>query len=118
MENRRAHVRFQVAVAAEIIRDGETLTAETRDISAGGVAVLLAQALPEGETIELMLILTQDGIEDASEEPFEARAHVMWSAPTEDGPTMIGLRFANLPPAQRQRLERFLVVVHGAERDH
>ena len=108
MENRREHVRFQVAVAAEIVKGGNTLTAETRDVSAGGVAVLLAHSLPEGDTVALTLILTQDGIEDASEEPFETAANVMWAAPTDDGRTMTGLRFANTEPAQRQRLERFL----------
>ena len=111
MENRREHLRFEVAVAAEITKGGQTLTAETRDISEGGVAVLLGESLPEGSTIELLLILTQDGIEDASEEPFESPANVMWSAPTEDGRAMIGLRFAKTLPAQRQRLQRFLVAL-------
>jgi c-di-GMP-binding flagellar brake protein YcgR len=84
--------------------------AETRDISEGGVAVLLEQALPEGDTIELLLILTQDGIEDPNEEPFESSAHVMWSAEAEDGRTMVGLRFTKMQPSQRQRLDRFLVI--------
>jgi c-di-GMP-binding flagellar brake protein YcgR len=111
MENRREHVRFEVAVAAEITKDGQTLTAETRDVSEGGVSVLLGEPLPEGITIELLLILTQDGIEDANEEPFESPASVMWSATTEDGRAMTGLRFAKTQPAQRQRLQRFLVAI-------
>jgi c-di-GMP-binding flagellar brake protein YcgR len=114
MENRRAHVRFRAAVAAEIIRGDETLTAETRDISAGGVAVLLPEPLREGSRVSLLLILTQDGIEDANEEPFEAAASVMWSAPTESGHVMVGLRFVNVAPTQRQRLERFLSALHSA----
>jgi c-di-GMP-binding flagellar brake protein YcgR len=113
MENRRAHVRFEVAVAAEITLDGDTLTAATRDISEGGVAAMLPDPLPEGRSVSLLLILTQDGIEDADEEPFETAATVMWSAPTEQGHALVGLRFANVQPAQRQQLQRFLAAMRS-----
>jgi c-di-GMP-binding flagellar brake protein YcgR len=108
MENRRQHTRFNVAVAAEVTLRNETLTGETRDISAGGVSVTLSRALPEDSTVALSLILTEDGIEDPDEEPFETQASVMWAAPTEDGAAMHGLRFTQVAPEQRKRLERFL----------
>jgi len=73
--------------------------------------VILSAALQEGATIELALILTQDGIEDPNEEPFESKASVMWSAPTEDGKAMMGLRFAQVAPDQRRRLQRFLTAL-------
>ncbi|MDD9934681.1 MAG: PilZ domain-containing protein [Myxococcales bacterium] len=108
MENRRQHTRYEAEVAAEIELDGDTLIGETRDISEGGVAVILAQPLDEGSDIELTLILTQDGIEDPNEEPFETTASVMWAAPTEDGKSMMGLRFEDTAGDQTQRLGRFL----------
>lgn len=111
MDNRRKHVRHSLAIAAEIAVADETLTAETRDISAGGVSVILSEPLQEGSTVALLLILTQDGIEDPSEEPFESSASVMWSAPTESGGAMMGLRFAQVGPEQRKRLERFLAAL-------
>jgi c-di-GMP-binding flagellar brake protein YcgR len=91
--------------------------AETRDISEGGVAVVLEEPLHEGSTIELALILTQDGIEDPTEEPFATRASVMWAAPTEDGQAMVGLRFSGVAPAQAQRLKRFLAAVTEQRHD-
>jgi c-di-GMP-binding flagellar brake protein YcgR len=115
MENRRKHVRYQLAIAAEITIDDDTLTAETRDISEGGVSVLLREPLEEGGTVELSLILTQDGIEDASEQPFETRASVMWAAPTDDGTAIVGLRFAQVSPEQGKRLARFLKAVNASD---
>jgi c-di-GMP-binding flagellar brake protein YcgR len=104
----REHPRYAVAIAAEIEADGDTLIAATRDISDGGVAVVLNEPLDEGSTVELALILTQDGIEDATEDPFAASANVMWTAPTADGRAMVGLRFVQVAAPERKRLERFL----------
>lgn len=70
--------------------------------------MVLREPLEEGSTIALALILTQDGIEDATEDPFASSANVMWSAPTEDGRAMVGLRFLQVAPPERKRLERFL----------
>jgi c-di-GMP-binding flagellar brake protein YcgR len=108
MDNRRQNPRAQITIAAELETDGDTLSGETRDLSAGGVSVLLEQGLDEGQTLELSLILTEDGIEDAVEEPFFTRAAVIWAAPTDDGQTMVGLRFRDTAPQQLQRLQRFL----------
>jgi len=108
MDNRRENPRAHVTIAAELEADGDTLSGETRDLSAGGVSVLLEQSLAEGLILELALILTEDGIEQADEEPFCTKAAVMWAAPTDDGHTMVGLRFKDTAPQQLQRLQRFL----------
>jgi c-di-GMP-binding flagellar brake protein YcgR len=108
MDNRRKHPRYHVAIAAEIETARGTLAGETRDVSEGGVAVILHEALAEQSTIDVTLLLTQDGIEDANEDPFECRASVMWAAPTEDGQAMMGLRFTQVKPDQLVRLQRFL----------
>jgi c-di-GMP-binding flagellar brake protein YcgR len=116
MDNRRRHVRYKLAIVAEIATGDDTLTAETRDISEGGVSVLLKEPLAEGSKLALSLILTQDGIEDPREEPLDISASVMWSAPTENGTAMLGLRFAQVSPEQRKRLERFIRAASDSER--
>lgn len=111
MKNRRAHVRYEASVAAEIELRGETLEGETRDISEGGASVVFAAAIPDGSKIALTLILTQDGIEDPDQEPFTGPASVMWSAPQDDGRTMMGVRFAAVSAEQKKQLQKFLAVL-------
>ena len=113
--NRRKNVRYKVAVTAELELADETWTAETRDISAGGVSLILDREIKEGEKISVTLILTQDGIEDAREEPFQATAEVMWTAPTDAGPWIAGFRWNELGQAQTRQLERFLKAAQPAE---
>ena len=111
MKNRRAHVRYEASVTAEIELRGETLVGESRDISEGGASVVFAANVPDGSKIALTLILTQDGIEDPDHEPFTAEASVMWSAPQDDGRAMMGLRFANVSAAQKKQLNHFLAAL-------
>jgi c-di-GMP-binding flagellar brake protein YcgR len=104
MENRRQHIRYSVAVAAELMLEGDTCAGETRDISMGGVSVSVDREIKENSSVELALILTQDGIE----EPFETKADVMWNAPSDSGSWMIGLRFSGLGKAHADQLQRFI----------
>jgi c-di-GMP-binding flagellar brake protein YcgR len=111
MKNRREHLRYEAAVAAEIELRGETLEGETRDISEGGASVVFSTAIPDDSRIALTLILMQDGIEDPHQEPFTAQASVMWSAPQDDGRTMLGVRFASVTAAQKTQLKSFLAAL-------
>jgi c-di-GMP-binding flagellar brake protein YcgR len=106
--NRREYQRYQVAVAAEIEVSGDTLVGETRDISLGGVSVIIDCQLQENSTVELALILTQDGIEDPNEDPFETKAKVIWIAPTDNDQFMIGVRFLDLGEKKTAQLKRFV----------
>lgn len=111
MKNRRAHVRYEASVSAEIELRGETLEGETRDISEGGASVIFSTSLPDASKIALTLILMQDGIEDPDNEPFTGEASVMWSAPQDDGRFMMGVRFSALSAAQRSKLSTFLAAL-------
>lgn len=111
MDNRRSTPRYPVSVAAEIDLDGEVFEGETRDISMGGVSVLVDEVLDEGTSLDLTLMLIEDGIESAIEEAVTTRAEVMWTAPTDDGACMAGLRFGALEPLASKRLQRFLTAV-------
>jgi hypothetical protein len=108
MDNRRKHARYAVAVAAELETSTDTLAGQTRDVSEGGASVMLDAALSEGSQLRLTLLLTQDGIEDPHEEPFETDATVSWAAPTDSGACLIGLRFAPPAPELLAKLKRFL----------
>ena len=110
-ENRRKHIRYKVAVTAELAIDGDTYAAETRDISMGGVSICIDREIKENSSIELALLLTQDGIEDPDDEPFETEAQVIWNAPTDTGAWMVGLRFANLAQEHTNHLQRFITAL-------
>ncbi|HJL18738.1 MAG TPA: PilZ domain-containing protein [Sandaracinaceae bacterium LLY-WYZ-13_1] len=110
MENRR-HPRYPVEVGAEIGLGARTLSAATQNISEGGVGLLLDEPVEEGARLELTLFLTQDGIEDPDEEPFETSAAVAWAAPRDDGGHVVGVRFGALEGAQRDQLHRFLAAL-------
>ena len=88
--------------------------AETRDVSSGGVKVEIEGSVEEGSQIGLTLILTEDGIEDPNQDPFEGPATVMWTAPTDGGATMAGLRFGDLAADQSNRLTNFLAALANA----
>lgn len=109
-ENRR-HARYAVEVAAELNLGDSTFAAATQNISAGGVGLVLDAPLEDGAAFDLLLLLTQDGIEDPHEDPFEARAKIAWTAPQEDGTVLAGVRFAQLSDAQKRQLDRFLAAV-------
>jgi len=111
IDNRRQHTRYSIAVQAEVTVDGDTCMGETRDISLGGVSVSIDREVAEKASVELALILTQDGIEDPDEEPFETEAAVMWNAPTDGGEWMLGLRFAGLGKEKTDHLQRFLAAL-------
>ena len=107
----RQHPRFRVEVAAELTLGHHTVAAATQNVSEGGVGLSLSRPLEDGAVFQLTLFLTQDGIEDPDEEPFEAQATVAWTAPSDDGNHMAGVRFGPLTPAQRQQLQRFLAAL-------
>lgn len=108
MDNRRQHSRFQTAVAAELEVDGEIFVAKTRDVSEGGASVVTDAKLTDGGTLTLTLILTEDGIESANAEALTTMATIMWTAPTDDGETMAGLRFEKLSASGARTLAQLL----------
>ena len=106
--NQRRHQRYVVEIAAEVELEGQVLVAATQNVSRGGVGLVLDCQLTEGASIRLRLFLTQDGIEDPDEEPFSAKATVVWCAEQEGGSFTCGTRFGTLPSAQSTLLARFV----------
>lgn len=107
VENRKHH-RYAVELAAEVEIRGEVVVAATNNVSAGGVGLVVDREVKEGSQLAVTLFLTQDGIEDPDEEPFEAKAIVAWSAVQDAGTWIAGVRFEKVSPAQAAQLDRFL----------
>jgi len=114
MSEHRAHPRIAVAVRGELEHDGDTLAAETQNLSTGGVALELRKPVPDGAVVTVQLFLTQDGFEDPDEAPLVTKAAVRWTAEGEGGRHVVGLQFAKLADGKRAQLDRFLSIV-GAE---
>lgn len=111
MTEQRKHPRYEVEVATEVEAGGDVMIASTQNLSEGGAALILDSAVEEDAAVGVTLFLTQDGIEDPDEEPFEARATVMWSAERDDGGYVAGVRFDRLDATQQSQLQRFLAAV-------
>jgi c-di-GMP-binding flagellar brake protein YcgR len=110
-EEQRRHRRIEVEVAGEIALDGDVLGASTQNLSDGGVALVLDRDVADGRSVTVTLFLTQDGIEDPDQEPFEAPAVVRWSADRDDGLFLVGLQFGALDTATQKRLQHFLKTI-------
>lgn len=93
----------------------ELLLAETLNLSVSGVAVVTDDALKNGKTVWLTLMLTQDGIEDPEDDPLETSATVRWGRILPDGRCLTGLAFGPTTAAQKAQLERFLRLVAARE---
>lgn len=110
-QDQRQHQRVDVEVAGEVVVDGDVIGASTKNLSAGGVALLLDREVPDGLELTLTLFLTQDGIEDPDQEPLEGPATVRWVAEREDGRFFVGLQFGALEGPAQERLEHFLKTI-------
>jgi hypothetical protein len=82
----------------QVILEGKTLTSTSTNISEGGVALLLREALPKGATPHLKFALPDSSIQ------IEVEAEVAWA----DFKGLAGLRFHNMPRMAQAQLEEWL----------
>jgi hypothetical protein len=104
----REHSRFTVRISCELTIAGETLHAETKNLSRGGAAVYFPRPFSVGEVITVSFFLTQDGIEDPNRAPFECAASVRWAKPAGEQRYEAGMQFLSPSAEQRALLEDFL----------
>lgn len=104
----REHPRYPIRISCELTLSGETLHAETQNLSTGGAAVLFSRALTVGEVVTVSFFLTQDGIEDPDRVPFECAASVRWTKPAGPSAITAGLQFLAPSGEQRDILRDFL----------
>ena len=104
----RRHNRHPVRISCELTISGETLHAETMNLSSGGAAITFARPLTVGEVVTVAFFLTQDGIEDPDRSPFECAASIRWVKAVGDRGHEAGLQFLSPSAEQRALLRDFL----------
>jgi DNA-binding response OmpR family regulator len=96
---RRRYYRQPVKVRVKIVLDdNKAVNGTSTNISEGGMAVVVHQALPKNASPRLQFILPGTTV------PFEVEAVVAWA----DIKGHVGLRFLHLPPNSQEPLERWL----------
>ena len=101
----RAHPRYALEVDAEVRTQTGVIPARTRDVSRGGLALVLAEALPLGTELTLNLALVFD--EETFSEPLLLRARVVWCTRIADK-HQIGTTFIAMTNEQRAYLDMFM----------
>jgi c-di-GMP-binding flagellar brake protein YcgR len=104
----REHDRYPVHISCELTISGQTLHAETKNLSTGGAAIIFARPLTVGEIVTVGFFLTQDGIEDPDRSSFECAASIRWVKPAGDRGYEAGLQFVSPSEEQRELLNDFL----------
>lgn len=98
LKERRRYFRQPVKMQVEVVLEGKTLTATSTNISEGGMAVMLREALPKGATPHVKFHLPDSNID------FDVEAEVAWA----DFKGLAGLRFHNVPASSQAKLEEWL----------
>ncbi|HVN19782.1 MAG TPA: PilZ domain-containing protein [Dongiaceae bacterium] len=98
LKERRRYFRQPVKMSVGVALDGKTLTATSTNISEGGIALLLREALPKGATPTLRFSLPESSLH------LEVEAEVAWA----DMKGLAGFRFHNMPKSAQAQLEEWL----------
>src|ERR1700746_3894773 len=98
LKERRRYFRQPVKMQVKVVFEGKTLNATSTNISEGGIALLMREALPKGATRHLHFSLP--GLHVL----LNVEAEVAWA----DMKGLAGLRFRNVPKATQDQLEHWL----------
>lgn len=98
LKERRRYFRQPVTTDVRVVLDEKTLTATSTNISEGGIALLLREALPKGATPILKFALPESSIQ------IEVEAEVAWA----NFKGLAGLRFHAMPKSAQAQLEEWL----------
>lgn len=98
LKERRRYFRQPVKMLVEVVLDGRTVKATSTNISEGGIALMLREALPKGATPHLKFSLPNANLH------MDIESEVAWA----DVKGRVGFRFHNVPESSQERLERWL----------
>lgn len=98
VKERRRYFRQPVKMLVKVVLEGKTLNATSTNISEGGIALMLREAVPKGAAPHLKFSLPGADIH------LEVEAEVAWA----DVKGLAGFRFHNVPQSSQERLERWL----------
>jgi CheY-like chemotaxis protein len=98
VRERRRYFRQPVKMVVSVFQGNKELKATSTNVSEGGMALILREALPKGATPRLKFMLPDVNV------PFDVEAEVAWA----DIKGHVGLRFLNVPQSAHQALEKWL----------
>lgn len=98
IKERRRYFRQPVKMLVKVAYEGKTLNATSTNISEGGIALMLREALPKGAAPHLKFSLPGTNIR------MEVEAEVAWV----DVKGRAGFRFHNVPKSSQEQLEQWL----------
>ena len=99
--------RFPVRVSAEIEIGDDLLSGITRNLSIGGVAIVITRPVEKGTVLQVSLFAVEDGVETEGAEGLTLDAEVRWIK-QEIGGYSLGLMFVKVTPEKQKKLERAL----------
>jgi CheY-like chemotaxis protein len=105
IKERRRYFRQPVKMLVRVAYEGKTLNATSTNISEGGIALMLREALPKGAAPHLKFSLPGTNIR------MEVEAEVAWV----DVKGRAGFRFHNVPKSSQEQLEQWLDKQMGQE---
>jgi DNA-binding response OmpR family regulator len=98
VRERRRYFRQPVKMPVRVILSDKELKATSTNISEGGMALILHQALPKGATPHLQFTLPETKLS------LDVETEIAWA----DIKGHVGLRFLNVPQSSQELLEKWL----------
>jgi Response regulators consisting of a CheY-like receiver domain and a winged-helix DNA-binding domain len=98
LKERRRYFRQPVKMQVKVAFEGRTLNGTSTNVSEGGMALILREALPKGATPHLRFSLPKSDIN------LELEAEIAWA----DMKGLTGLRFHNVPRSSQALLDHWL----------
>jgi CheY-like chemotaxis protein len=98
VRERRRYYRQPVKMLVKVLAGEKEIKATSTDISEGGIALLLHQALPKGASPRLQFTLPESSIS------LDIESEVAWA----DIKGRVGLRFRNLASSSQELLEKWI----------
>jgi len=98
LKERRRYFRHPIKMRVNLVLDGKTLQATSTNLSEGGMALMLHEALPKGVVPRLKFVLPGTRIQ------FDLEAEIAWA----DVKGLAGFRFHNLSKSSQAQLEQWL----------
>lgn len=110
-EDQRQFKRYSIEIKGEVFTGKEMLSASTKNLSEGGICLIVSKPLNEGDSVGVSLFLTEDGIEDPERAPLNLEGKVIWCAEQDQGDFAIGARFVNVQSNDLIELQTFLELI-------
>jgi CheY-like chemotaxis protein len=98
LKERRRYFRRPVKMQVNVALEGKTLMATSTNISEGGMAIMLHEAVPKGATPVLKFSLPHSKVQ------IEVESEIAWA----DMKGLAGFRFHTMPKSSQDHLEQWL----------